>query len=366
MDYGSLFGGMRCTGPRQIAKRAFLDRPLAEVDVLVVQEVRGGVADLGVLPDSHRYYGALLRSDSAGTSAGGGAVSAVRRDVVEHSTDVHFQTLAVGRIVVVSIRAGQWSHFAAVHVDSAQPLSRTTRDLGCLAHALNGLEGVSYLLGNWKSIHPVDARMTGIRVEIDGNDKMGSFFDGVCQDLIARVQHDFTLHRLARSVGVQTMFSTIDRIYCSAQSTAYEDVVIQTSVRGAGQGRKTPSDHVVVIARVSERRGKGRRQVQRRVGEHECFEATFKDELRVYQDIQDPDVRHIALVRAAHACQHRVRTLLLSSGPCGGLPRSVPLSPRRSAQRRCFASGGCSCAQGLCRRRRRRHDTFWAAHGDVP
>lgn len=56
---------------------------------------------------------------------------------------------------------------------------------------------------------------------------------------------------------------------------------------------------------------------------HECFMETFSDEIRVYHDIQDPEVRHDAMVRVAHATQGvRILRLLwmfacLSFASCG-------------------------------------------------
>lgn len=43
---------------------------------------------------------------------------------------------------------------------------------------------------------------------------------------------------------------------------------------------------------------------------HESFAATYEDESRVYQDIRDSEIRHKAIVMAAHVCQQRVRRRL--------------------------------------------------------
>lgn len=145
---GSLLGGLRAAGSRQTSKRAYLDALLADVDAHAHQEVRGCASDLSVLPDSHQYFGTCLTTASPGTSSGGGTVLAVRKHLLVRSTDVRVRTVAQGRIVVVSVLAGRWGHFAAIHADPSQPMSGRRRDLGRVASLLDGLEGISYLLGD--------------------------------------------------------------------------------------------------------------------------------------------------------------------------------------------------------------------------
>lgn len=307
---GSLLGGLRSVGRRQTVKRGYLRSLLEEVDFLAFQEVRGCEADLSVLPETHEYYGLFMAAWGPGTSAGGGIVLAIRKQILRRADEMVLKVISRSRIIVVSVKAGCWSHFAAIHIDPGQTMCERQRDLGKLAHFLDQSEGISYMLGDWNFVHASDSRMTGSGIERGSNDCLGPFFEGAFPEFVEWVQHDYTFRRMARRVGVETLFSRIERVYCNAHPTAYEDFLIQVVVRGAWEGRRTASDHLAVVARVVLRRGRGRRQVQPRVCMHESFAEMYKDEFRVYQDIQDSSIRHKAIVMAAHVCQQRVRRRL--------------------------------------------------------
>lgn len=117
----SLFGMLRNTGPRQTAKRRYLDRLLQKDANIALQETRGIAADLAFLPDSHRYY-RTFSNEHREESRAGGSIPAVRRTMVEAASEVRVVVHQRGRILTVSMLFDFWEHITADHINPARTL----------------------------------------------------------------------------------------------------------------------------------------------------------------------------------------------------------------------------------------------------
>lgn len=241
----SLFGTLRNSGPRQTAKRRYLETLLACDTVIALQETRGSAADFISLPGSHVYYGTFF-NEGLGDSRAGGTVVAIRRDLVEKATEVRQRTHQRGRIITVSLRFGTWIHFTAVHINPALPLTTRKLALTQLCADLSRLPGARFLLGDWSFIHLGDSRATDGGQETGGPDELGTYFEDTFVDYAELYQREYTFARTPRTLAASASFSRIDRLYTNLPQVVLEKYSVTVGVVGQLMGPSVPSDHRAV------------------------------------------------------------------------------------------------------------------------
>lgn len=161
------------------------------------------------LPPSHEYYGSFLRSTGLATSASGGVVIAVHRSIVGVAPEVRVHSHIRARAITVSLHLHGWVHLANVHMDPALACTQKRRLLLEMSQIFVRQSGNSYMMGDWNLALPDETRMSGLGVDGGVAENMGDVFDDHVRDYIELVQRDCTFRRLAREVGVHSIFSRI-------------------------------------------------------------------------------------------------------------------------------------------------------------
>lgn len=152
----SLFGTLLSTGPRQTAKRTYLDTLLAGSTVVGVVEARGTAEDLAGLPATHKYYGSFAARAGVASSRCGGVFLALDKRVAEQAMEVRTTEHMAGRAITLSILMRTWNHFTLVHVDSACLLSTRRRLFHRISAFHAELQGPKFLMGDRNFVHPGD------------------------------------------------------------------------------------------------------------------------------------------------------------------------------------------------------------------
>lgn len=110
-------------------------------------ETRGTEADLEKLPRSHAYFGTFFPETSPGTSAAGGGVIAVGRELVDRAARATTKVHAKGRAIIVTLHLAVNLSFTALHLDPALFMAAQTRLMNITAQHVQRTSGIKFVSG---------------------------------------------------------------------------------------------------------------------------------------------------------------------------------------------------------------------------
>ena len=289
-----------------------MDKLIEHHDIIFVQEAHGDQLDAAEFEATRRKVITFFSPDAS--AASGGVLTILAKSFAERFTDICFQILVNGRILLLRCAGPEGClNAASVHITPAWSTQYKKDKFNELLAAMPpSADTINIIGGDFNAIVPGEGRFN-VR---DGtvtvvSDPVGKFFQDALANFTEIYQEDYT--RVGMRDERFCSFSRLDRLYVDLPTIELLDRRPRAQVWGSFDYTHTLSDHLPVSASLSSPllAPPSRATIPKWIAEHDEFLATVTDALNHYPYHKLPPAEAVESMKEVfHAAASRLRRSL--------------------------------------------------------